>query len=94
MNRKKDGGWRYQAVFLERDIDEDEKAREYSICEIYLDKDGKLEMWTENPSIAPYGLSYSELTKSLRLMLKDIEIWEAVAFDSLSVGMTFEKKNR
>jgi hypothetical protein len=91
MGREK-GGWRYQAVYIERDIGEDKKAKEYSICEIYLDKDGKLEMWTENPSIAPYGLSYAELAGGLRLMLEDIAIWEAVAFDSLCAGMTFEKR--
>jgi hypothetical protein len=74
MRRKKDGCWRYQAVYIEREIGENEKVKEYSICEIYLDKDEKLEMWTENPSIAPYGLSYDELIGSLHLMLEDVEI--------------------
>jgi len=93
MSRKK-SGWRYQAVYIERDVGEDEKAKEYSICEIYIDKDGKLEMWTENPRIAPYGLSDIELAEGLRLMLEDIGIWKAVAFDSLCVGMTFEKRKK
>jgi hypothetical protein len=30
--------------YNERDFGEDEKAKECSICEIYLDEDGKLEM--------------------------------------------------
>jgi hypothetical protein len=93
MRRKKDGCWRYQAVYIEREIGENEKVKEYSICEIYLDKDEKLEMWTENPSIAPYGLSHDELVGSLHLMLEDVEKWEAVPFDSLCIGMAFDRKD-
>jgi len=79
--------WRYQAVYIDRD----EETREYSICEVYLDEDGKLEGWTENSSIAPYGTSYEELIGDLQIMMEDTRRWKAVPFDSMSVGMTFER---
>jgi len=80
-------------VYIKRDIGENEKARDYSICEVYLDKDGKLEKWTESPSIAPVGATFKELTEDIRFMLDDVSKWEAVAFESLRVGIMFKENN-
>ena len=91
MNKNKSGSWRYQAVYIEHDTGKNKKDREYSICEIYLDKDGRLENWTESPSIAPGGVTFEELTGDIRFMLDDVSKWEAVAFESLRVGMTIEE---
>lgn len=89
MNKK--SCWRYQAVFIERETAENEKALEYSICEVYLDKDEKLEMWTENYQISPHGDTVDELLGDLQYMIDDARKWKPVNFNSLQVGMTFEK---
>jgi len=83
--------WRYQAVYVEREFGNDDITKEYSICEVYLDKNGKLEAWTENASVAPHGESVNELTKDIHFMLSDLSKWEAVAFNSLYVGMDFNE---
>ena len=80
--------WRYQAVYLERDMGE----KEYSICEIYLDKNGKLEAWTENHQMSPYGFTLKELRGDLRIMMKDVRKWKPVDFNSLQIGMTFKRR--
>ena len=82
--------WRYQAVYVERD----DETREYSLCEVYFDEDGKLEGWTEKSSIAPYGTSPDELVGDIKIMLEDAVKWKAVPFDSLCTGMTFTENER
>ena len=87
----KDGGkgcWRYQVVYT---INEYNKEREYSLCEVYLDENEKLEMWTENHAMRPYGDNEKELIEDLKIMLSDAKKWEAVPFQSLETGMTFRK---
>ena len=91
MTKDKNCFWRYQVVY-DKTIDglnEDNFA--YTICEVYLDDDGKLECWTEGKSIAPYGESIDELNSDLQMMQRDLATWKPVPFDSLSVGMTFER---
>ena len=87
MTKHKKSGWRYQAVYN----GDDDELRTFSICEVYLDKNGKLETWTENSSIAPSGWTLEELTGDLRLMLNDISRWKPVLFDSLQIGMIFDE---
>jgi len=83
--------WRYQAVYVVYNGKEDELDREYSICEVYLDKDDKLEMWTENFRKGPYGSSFDSLIKDIQLMMDDVRKWKAVPFKSLKEGMVFER---
>jgi hypothetical protein len=87
----KDNGWRYQAVYIERDADENEKILEFSICEVYLDKDGKLKMWTESHRMSPYGETIDELIGDLQFMIDDVRKWQPVPFNSMQVGMDFER---
>lgn len=69
---------------------------ECSICEVYLDKNGKLEAWTESKEMSPYGWGYSEkeafdeMLSGLQLMLNDVQKWKPVPFESLFIGMEFE----
>ena len=92
MSKNKKSSWRYQAVYIERDIGKNEKYLEYSICEVYLDKDGKLEMWTEDHKMSPYGNTLKELKGDLKFMLDDVRKWKPVDFNSLQVGITFKRK--
>ena len=82
--------WRYQAVY--RKIGEGDSERiEYSICEVYLDEEGKLEGSTESPSMIPHGETLSELIGDLKIMTEDVSKWKAVDFDKMQAGMTFER---
>jgi len=63
----------------------------YTICEIYLDTNGRLEGWTDCKAMAPNGETIEELTDDLKMMLKDISAWKPVSYDSLTAGMTFEQ---
>ena len=85
---KKSASWRYQPVYREYDTG----TKEYSICEVYLDKNEKLEMWTENYSIAPFGSgNIDDLIGDLELMIDDARKWKPVSFNSLTKGMIFER---
>lgn len=88
---KYNGGWRYQAVYAENNNEMGGTYCGYTICEVYLDKDGSLETWTEKSSIAPSGETVDELTNDLQLMLNDIAEWKPVPFESLYIGMVFER---
>ena len=85
------GSWRYQIVYVEHSNDDGDKSCVFSICEIYLDKYGKLEAWTENPQMKPYGETLDELIGDLQMMLDDAHKWEPVSFSSLKTGMTFKR---
>ena len=89
MNKK--SGWRYQAVYIEHDTADKEKTADFSICEVYLDKDGKLEMWTESHKMSPHGETLEELAEDLQFMTDDVRKWKPVPFNSLQVGMNFER---
>ena len=91
MKKIKNDGWRYQAVYNEYDTDETEKSSEYSVCEVYLDKDGKLTAWTEDNQMSPYGETLDELLGDLQYMIDDVRKWKPVPFASLKIGMTFEQ---
>lgn len=80
------GKWRYQPVWTEQ-----RGEKYYGLCELHFDGAGKLESWTENPSIAPGGNLWTELTGDLTMMLADAYRWRPVSFDSLAPGMTFER---
>ena len=84
--------WRYQAVYR-RIVNRDSESIEYSICEVYLDEDGKLEGSTESPTMTPHGNTRSELIDDLKMMLEDVSKWKAVDFDMMQVGMVFERIN-
>ena len=86
MDTSRDGGWRYQAVYVENK----DNACEYSVCEVYLDANGRLEAWTESRRIAPLGETLDELLGDIRCMTEDISKWKPVPYNALRAGMTFE----
>jgi len=92
MGKNENCSWRYQTVYIEHGTSDDEITREYTLCEVYLDKDGKLEGSTENHAMSPMGDSVDELIGTLQIMLEDAAKWEPVEFESMQVGMTFRKK--
>ena len=79
--------WRYQTVFKKTD----EETFKFSLCEVYLDDDGKLEYWTENAEMTPCGETYDELLGDTKYMFEDAKKWLPVEFDKMEVGMTFEQ---
>ncbi len=76
--------WRYQPVWADYG---DERA--FGICEVYLDADGKLEMWTESMEIAPGGDDAEGLVKDCARMLVDAQKWLPVEHAAMEMGMTF-----
>jgi len=84
------GSWRYQAVYVEH-AGEKAISKEYSICEVHLDKDDKLRAWTENYHKGAFGDDLDGLIASLQLMMDDIRLWKAVPYNSLKEGMVFER---
>jgi len=94
MSKNESGGWRYQTVYIEHGTGDGEITREYSLCEVYLDKNGKLDKWTESRSMSPMGESVEELIDDLQFMLNDAAKWKSVEFESMKVGMTFTKNTQ
>lgn len=87
--------WRYQPVYQHHTHQapgETEPTTEtvYSVCEVYFDDDGALEMWTANPSMTPQGETIEELQGDLQHMLDDAKRWQPVNFDDLKPGMKLE----
>lgn len=78
--------WRYQPVWRD-----DPGGRCYSICELHFDADDKLKAWTESAEMWPSGETIEELASDLVRMYVDCASWAPVAFESLAVGMTFNK---
>jgi len=79
--------WRYQPVWVDHG-----EERVFSLCEVYIDKDGRLEGWTEKPVMEAIGIDDAQdLRDCLAQMLADSYRWKPVAFSSLKVGMTFER---
>ncbi|MCL2591969.1 MAG: hypothetical protein FWD82_01265 [Defluviitaleaceae bacterium] len=93
MSRKGSDGWRYQAVYTSNNSDNNETSKEYSLCEVYLDKDGKLESWTESRFMSPMGYTVDELMGDLQIMLDDAAKWKPVEFESMQVGMCFQRSD-
>lgn len=79
--------WHYQPVYET----EDDGTRCYSLCEVYLDGDGKLKGWTQNPSMKPQGTTVEELVRDLGRMLAATSEWEPVEFSELKVGTTLHQ---
>ena len=85
--------WRYQAVWHEHDDGRaDEKDRAYSLCEVYLNEDGRLDSWTMNPAIAPGSDTWEGLQRDIGRMYEDCWNWEPVAVADLHAGMTFKRR--
>ncbi len=84
--------WRYQPVFVTTTVGA-ESIQTFTICEVYIDKDKRLEAWTENRSVQPSGGSLSDLQSDLAYMLADSFRWEPVEFSELLVGMTFKRSD-
>ena len=78
--------WRYQVVWTEEGGE-----RIYSVCEVYLDEDGRLDSWTTDPVMRPIGEDRDDLEWTLVAMLADTGEWAPVNFASLKVGMVFER---
>lgn len=79
--------WRYQPVWGA----DQEGNRWYALCEVYLDDQDRLEKWTKNPMIAPFGDDLPELRLCLARMLADAWKWRPVPFSELRVGMRFQR---
>ena len=77
--------WHYLAVFVEHGSE-----RTYSFCEVFRDKHGRVEGWTQSHDIAPSGSSIAELTGDLHHMLNDATRWEPVRFSDLTAGMVLK----
>ena len=54
-----------------------------------MDKRGKLRFWSQ--VCEPSGETVDELIHDLQYMTEDVSIWQPVEYDSLKVGMTFER---
>ena len=78
--------WRYQPVYKS-----DAAGSAVTLCECYFNKEGKIRRWTESAAMEPLGATIEELQQDLIRMLVDSYKWEPVAFDSLHVGMTFQR---
>lgn len=80
-------GWRYQPVIVS-----DEHGQRISLCEVYFDgMSGELDTWTDSPSIHAEGETIEELTSDLSRMIMDAFKWVPVPFESLHVGMKFQR---
>lgn len=80
--------WRFQPVWQRT-----KAGKVYSVCEVYLDKAGRLKNWTETPSVTPSGTDgVEDLRGSLVLMLHDAYRWEPVEFSKLKTGMLFKRR--
>jgi len=86
QNPFREGGWRYQPVCRD-----DPGGQVITLCEVYLDADGRLEGWTENPAITPQGGTIADLIGDLFYMQMDATEWVPVSFDALSSGMHLER---
>ena len=71
---KEKTGWRYQAVYIERDID-GQKSLKLSICEVYIASKGKLAAWTEISKMEIYGETVDELINNLQGAIDDVSKW-------------------
>jgi hypothetical protein len=80
------GGWRYQPVYWE-----DDAGPVMTLCEVYFDENDRLKMWTTDPAMHPMGATFEDLSRDLCWMLANAYKWRPVAFNSLRVGMTFER---
>jgi hypothetical protein len=83
--------WHYLPVWIEYHRPGAEPERSYSICEVYVDVEGRLENWTVSPEMRPGGTSLDELRGDLNMMLSDASRWKSVAFSALKTGMVFER---
>ena len=81
---------RYQPVWR----DDPAGGRSYSLCEVYLDEQERLDHWTECAAIPAGGVDLDDLTGDLRHMLEDAEEWEPISFASLEAGMQFKRRDR
>lgn len=79
--------WRYQPVY----VDFPKTGRHFSLCEVYLAKDGTLESWTAEKAMTPVGIgNMDDLRGTLVRMLAESYRWVPVEFSTLAVGMKFK----
>lgn len=78
--------WRYQPVWTGPT-----ENPSYSLAEVYLDDEGRLQNWTQSEAMTPVGDSVLDLIGALAHMIGDASQWKPVPFSSLKVGMTFER---
>lgn len=76
--------WRYQPVWADSNGE-----RTFGLCEVYLDADGKLEMWTESMEMGAIGNDMEDLVGTCARMLVDAQKWVPVEHAALQVGETF-----
>jgi hypothetical protein len=91
--------WHYLPVYQDTKWEfkgEPQITRSFGFIEVYLDDDGKLEMWSQwdNPekAQAPYGETIKELRGDLDNMLNDINRWQPENYEELKTGMRFKRR--
>ena len=88
MPRSADPLWRYQPVITGTHGEPDQTL---SLCEVYLDEDGKLASWAKALDCAPFGDNIAELLSDIRRMKADAKQWKPVHASELKVGLAFQK---
>jgi len=87
-------GWHYLPIIAnDGDNGNATDSPWYSIIEVFLNDDGKLEYWDSSPRQAPGGETIEELENDLANMLHDLRHWEPVEYSSLTAGMEFKPKH-
>lgn len=81
--------WRYQPTY---EVHGEERV--YGLTEVYLDKKGKLTAWTSTHFMTPTGNDPADLRGTLKLMLREVDTWEAVEYKALRVGIEFVRKEQ
>ncbi|MBI1650124.1 hypothetical protein [Hyphomicrobium sulfonivorans] len=81
--------WHYLPVWVDH-----EHCVEFTLCEVYLDSEGRLKSWTEKPAMTPQGDDLDDLRAMLEQMLQDANRWEPVRHADLKVGMVLKKRSR
>lgn len=77
--------WRYQPVFKDEGGE-----RFYGLIEVYFNADKTLKGWSEE-FIRPIGNDPADLSGELTHMFVDVHKWVPVEYDSLHIGMAFER---
>ena len=81
--------WHYMPVWRENSNGD----RYWVLCEVYLDKAGRLHMWQEDPENIPSGEGdVQSLRAVLAMMLLDACRYVAVPYDEMNIGDAFTKE--
>jgi hypothetical protein len=77
--------WHYLTVYRDRGDE-----RYFSLCQVHLDEEGKLDFWVPDPEASPGGDDSRSLARTLGLMMLGARAWKPVRFEDLKPGMTLQ----